>query len=468
MEAMLKPYLEYHQIDLPWQQHAPSHWTRLRLKHLLREVDERTQTGEETLMSLTRSRGLVSRSEITDKPPSAKTLVGYKVCRPGDIVMNRMQAWSGMFGLASEVGLVSPDYAVLRLIGKADGRFLLSLLKSPGPVSHFAALSTGMGSGFNRLYTDQLGAVPIATPPHEEQVQVAMVTRDIDRRVNRLLRAKQRLIALLNEQKQAIIQRAVTRGLDPDVPLKPSGVDWLGDVPAHWEVMRLKHTLSGRLEYGANESAKETNQDHPRYIRITDFGSDGNLREETFRSLPPHIAQNYLLSEGDILFARSGATVGKTFQFKSYQAAACYAGYLIKASPNPARMRSDFLYLYTKSKSYDDWKMSIFIQATIQNIGADKYKELEVPVPPVSEQDVIVDFLLSELNQINAVLSTAREEIALIREYRTRLIADVVTGKLDVRGVAVPEVEGDGAIVDMDVAGDNGMLDDEILASEEA
>jgi type I restriction enzyme S subunit len=130
----------------------------------------------------------------------------------------------------------------------------------------------------------------------------------------------------------------------------------------------LKYLLKEKLKYGANEEAKDANNNHPRYIRITDFGFDGNLNDESFRSLSPEKAKDYLLSEGDILFARSGATVGKTFQFKGYCGLACYAGYLIKASPDEKKILSDFLYLYTRSSLFEEWKNKIFDKSTIENI----------------------------------------------------------------------------------------------------
>lgn len=139
---------------------------------------------------------------------------------------------------------------------------------------------------------------------------------------------------------------------------KDSGIEWIGEIPEHWEVKRLKWILSENLKYGANESAELDNPEFPRYIRITDFGDDGRLKSDTFKSLPYEIAKDYMLEEGDILFARSGATVGKTFQFKNYEGLACFAGYLIKAKPNSEIANSDYVYLFTKSSGYESWKVS--------------------------------------------------------------------------------------------------------------
>ncbi|MBK6733135.1 MAG: hypothetical protein IPG61_03450 [bacterium] len=202
-----------------------------------------------------------------------------------------------------------------------------------------------------------------------------------DGRLVQAIRAKRKVIALLKEQKQAIIHRAVTRGLDASVPVKPSGISWLGDIPQHWEVRRLRHLIKGRLTYGANAAAEFTNPDWPRYIRITDFRTDGTLKSDTFRSLPPCVASDYMVSSGDILFARSGATVGKAFLVLTLTGAACHAGYLIRARPDRRLVHPEYLFAFTQSRAFSAWKDLTFNTATIQNIGADKYANLPVPLP---------------------------------------------------------------------------------------
>ncbi|GAB3570709.1 restriction endonuclease subunit S [Spirosoma luteolum] len=207
---------------------------------------------------------------------------------------------------------------------------------------------------------------------------------------------------------------------------KPSNIDWIGDIPAHWEVKKLKYLLLSRLEYGANEAAELDDRKLPRYIRITDFGDDGFLKNDTFKSLPREIAQNYFLQEGDILFARSGATVGKTFQFKGYEGEACFAGYLIRARPS-AFLSSDFFYSFTKSGNYENWKNSIFNQATIQNIGADKYSILEVPLPPLAEQVAIAAYLDEQTAQLDGLIARKQRLMILLREEKAALINEAVT-----------------------------------------
>ena len=212
---------------------------------------------------------------------------------------------------------------------------------------------------------------------------------------------------------------------------RDSGIEWLGDIPQHWGLKRLKWVLTEPLKYGANEVAEFEDHAEPRYIRITDFGDDGKLRDDTFKSLSLKIAEDYFLKEGDVLFARSGATVGKTFQFKNYSGKACFAGYLIKASPNENEVLSDFLYAFTKSNAYDNWKNSIFSQATIQNIGADKFEVLPVTVPPLPEQQAIAAYLDGKTHKIELLIEKKKRFIELLKEQRTAIINQAVTRGID-------------------------------------
>jgi type I restriction enzyme S subunit len=166
---------------------------------------------------------------------------------------------------------------------------------------------------------------------------------------------------------------------------------------------------------------------------------------------------------GDILLARSGATVGKAFLVTTGAGEACHAGYLIRARPRREVIVPEFLFAFTQSTGFIGWKDSTFIIATIQNIGAGKYAGLPVPLPPIREQSAIVRFLQKDTDTILAAIDRAQREISLLREYRTRLIADVVTGKLDVREAAAKlpeEVEEPTSLEDMDAVEDEDTIDE--------
>ena len=211
-----------------------------------------------------------------------------------------------------------------------------------------------------------------------------------------------------------------------------SGVAWLGNVPSHWEVKRLKFMLAEKLKYGANEPAELSDFSQPRYIRITDIDEQGNLKEDTFKSLEMEKAQDYLLQQNDILLARSGATVGKSYIYKeNLPNLACYAGYLIRTRLDQLKLNAFFANYFFQSVCYWDWIQSVNIQATIQNVSAEKYNELYFTVPPLPEQTAIAAFLDCKLAQIDALISKQETLLAKLAEKRTALITHAVTRGLN-------------------------------------
>lgn len=268
----------------------------------------------------------------------------------------------------------------------------------------------------------------ITVPPKEEQREIVFYLDKKCSEIDNVISAQQKRIALLQELKQSVITHAVTKGLNTNVEMKDSGVEWIGKIPASWDVVHLKRILRERMQYGANEPAESDDTTYPRYIRITDITANGELRPETFKSLEPSKAKDYLLDKGDVLFARSGATVGKTFLFNA-DIKACYAGYLIKASCDKRRMLPEYLYYYTQSGAYECWKNSVFIQSTIQNIGADKYQMMYIPVPSKDEQKQIVEYTMRKSQIFDAAISKAQHQVELLQEYKQSLITEVVTGK---------------------------------------
>ena len=237
-------------------------------------------------------------------------------------------------------------------------------------------------------------------------------------------------------KRQALVSHVITKGLDDKVKIKPSGVEWIGEIPEHWVCNRLKQNLSETMMYGANEAALDSNLSHPRYIRITDMMNNGELKKDSYKSLSPELAKPYLLKDGDVLLARSGATVGKAFIYRDKFGESCFAGYLIKASVNRAKLVPQFLYYITQSKFYWDYIGNSQITATIQNVSAEKYGNMYLPLPEISEQESIVGYLDIQLSKFKLLEQETKSSIELLKEHRTALISAAVTGKIDVREVA--------------------------------
>lgn len=277
-----------------------------------------------------------------------------------------------------------------------------------------------------------LAQTSLILPPLAEQDAIALYLDEVTGKVDALIAEKQKQVEDLRAYRTSLITETVTRGLNPKASLRPSGIDWLGDIPSHWDVWPLKYLVSKPLMYGANESPEDdVNPNNPRYIRITDISENGTLRDETYRTLSKNKAQPYLLKIGDILFARSGATVGKTYRFAE-EYACCFAGYLIKASLGQL-VCSKFFQYYTNSICYQNWKNFIFDKSTIQNISAEKYNLLSVPVPSLDEQQAIADFLDEKTVKIDALIDALEKQLGELAEYKKSIISEAVTGKVDVR-----------------------------------
>lgn len=418
-----------------WLFEFPAHWTVLRIKNLFQEMDSRSETGSEELLSVSHYTGVTLKRESLenedDHLTNAESLVGYKLVQQGDLVINIMLAWNGSLGISPYNGITSPAYCVYRIKGDNNPEYFGYLFTTNLFKAEFRRHSTGIIDSRLRLYSDRFFSIFTVVPPKDEQDDIVQYIKAQEEKINLFIQKKQRFIELLKEQRQIVIHQVVTKGLNQKVKLKSSGIEWLGDIPTHWEVRRLKECLIGKLKYGANESGEEYNPNWYRYIRITDFSLDGKLSDENKLSLSPEIGAEYELQDGDILFARSGATVGKTFQFHyvSEEEKYCYAGYLIKATPDENIILSDFLFNFTNSKAFENWKNSIFNKATIENIGADKYSVLKIPIPPIEEQKQIVSHIKTETATIDTAIAKAEREIELIREYKEAMIAEAVMGK---------------------------------------
>lgn len=212
--------------------------------------------------------------------------------------------------------------------------------------------------------------------------------------------------------------------------MKDSGVEWIGEIPEDWSIVKLKSVLSMQMQYGANESGETFNQDEPRYIRITDIQDNNRLKEEGKLSLSMDKARAFLLDDEDLLFARSGATVGKTFLFSRELGMSAFAGYLIRAKFN-SKVVPKYIYYYTLSTSYDEWKNMIFIQATIQNIGANKYSNMEISIPSKIEQEKVVDYLDKKCTKIDQTRDKEKQVIEKLKEYKQSVITEAVTKGLN-------------------------------------
>jgi len=440
---MIAAEVKYKKTGNDFVQEIPEHWEILKAKNIGvfdgSTVDKKIDKHEK-MIRLVNYMDIYDNEtfEITDAVDFMKvTATEHQIknlkVNIGDVVFTPSSEVREDIGKSAVIKYEADDllfsYHVLRLRfnREIDINFKKYLFNNKPALKYFS--KNCKGSTRKILNRIDFKNLPVYLPPIEEQKAIADYLDTQSAKITHFIQTKQRFIELLKEQRQSIITHAVTKGIDDGVKMKETV---LGEIPEHWEVRRLKFCLSEKLKYGANAAGDYYNPAWYRYIRITDFTTEGTLDENNKLSLAPEDGKDYELKDGDILLARSGATVGKSFQFKTVDRneKCCYAGYLIKASPNKDLILSDFLYNYTLTSTYENWKGSILIKATIENISADKYANLLIPIPPVAEQNRILEHIKTETRTLDIAISKAEREIELIKEYREAMIAEAVTGKM--------------------------------------
>ena len=437
MIADLKPYPAYKESGSKWLGVVPVSWEVRNLRTLISKRAERNR-ADLPLLSVAREKGVFVRS-LTDANENhnviPEDLSNYKMARAGNLVINKMKAWQGSMGIAPCDGIVSPAYFVfdLRIANRAFGQ---KLLRSKPYVAHFGQASDGVRVGQWDLSIPGMRQIPMLVPPADEQAAIVRFLDWANGRLDRAIRAKRKVIALLNEQKQAIIHRAVTRGLDPNVPLKPSGIPWLGDIPQHWEVRRLKFVASCIVDCLHATPRYSDSGSHPA-IRTADV-SPGvvHLARAKRISLAEYVRWTARMEprEGDILYSREGERFG---------IAACVpAGVKLCISQRMMVFRigdddhSAFVMRLLNSQSTYNQALQDVMGATAPHVNISTIRNYVLALPKKQEQEAIVAYVESEIGPIDVTISRLEREIELLREYRTRLVADVVTGKLDVRAAA--------------------------------
>ena len=423
---------------IPWIGEIPEGWGIERNKNIFRERTELSEDGSETLLSVSEYYGVADRSEkVLDREfvSRAESLIGYKKCYKGDLVSNIMLAWKGSLGISEHDGIVSPAYCVYEPYRSVFPRYYHYLFRTSLYTSMFRLYSKGIIDSRLRLYSPYFFDIKVLLPPLAEQHLIATFLDKKCSEIDSLIELQEQMIEELKAYKQSVITEAVTKGIRNEElgvrNYKDSGIEWIGDVPEEWEVKRLKQVLSLPLQYGANESGIPYQEGLPRYVRITDILDNSLKNDIEKQSLTNQQAEGYILKHNDILFARSGGTVGKSFIFSEKYGLCAFAGYLIKARVNEL-MEAKFVYYFTQTNCYDEWKKQIFIQSTIQNIGADRYSQLQLPIPPLAEQQAIADYLDKKCGEIDELITIKQQKIESLKEYKKSVIYEYVTGKREV------------------------------------
>lgn len=427
----MERYIEYKDSGVKWLGEIPSHWEVRKSKYLWKETFSISGTGDEELLSVSQYDGVTpakgeSRSE---------SLIGYKRVSENDLVINIMLAWLGGLGVSKYEGIVSPAYCIYKLIDNSDPRFLHYLYKTPLYLAEFARHSTGVVPSRWRMYTDDFGQVLTLLPPIGEQKAIANYLDSVTSKIDEAIAQQQKMIDLLNERKQIIINNAVTKGLDPNVKMKPSGVDWIGDIPEHWEIKKLKHLamIYGRIGF-RGYNASDLVDEGEGAITL----SPSNMKEHKMQyDKCSYLSWNkyyespeIMIYNGDVLFVKTGSTYGKS----------CLVDNLpMEATINPQLVvfkefkcnNAFFEFLLQSNIIRDQVELSV-IGGTIPTISQEKILNYVVPIPSNEEQKSIVDYINNRCNPVNEAIKVADKQISLLQERKQIIINDVVTGKVKV------------------------------------
>ena len=392
---------------------------------------------EKTVLSLSYGRIIIKPAEKLHGlvPESFET---YQIVNPGDIVLRTTDLQNDhtslRVGMVRNRGIITSAYLALRVSAGVSPDFGFQFLN----VWDMSKAIYGYGSGLRQnLDFSHFKRMPVAVPPPSEQAAIVRFLDWANGRLERAIRAKRKVIALLNEQKQAIIHRAVTRGLDPSVPLKPSGIPWLGDIPQHWELRRLKWVLW--LQRGFDLPA-----DRRKIGSVPVYSSGGHIDNHDVA----------LASPPGIVIGRYGSTDAVFFVTEPYWP---HNTSLFTTTLYNNHARWCFFLLRSISKGAYAGK------SAVPGVDRKDLFDIVVPRPPVGEQRAIASTIDTQLADVDRSIASITEEIKLLREYRTRLVADVVTGKLDVRE-AVARLPEEAAA---DIAEDDTDLSDETEPADE-
>lgn len=430
----MKPYPEYKPTGLAWLPEIPRHWKSAKLRNLLSIVSKKNHP-EQPLLSVVREKGVIRR-DVDSKEENhnyiPEDLSNYKVVRKGQFAMNKMKAWQGSYGISQYDGIVSPAYFVFDLHGVSADFFNIAI-RSKAYIPYFAQASDGIRVGQWDLSLPRMHEIPFFIPPADEQAQIVRYLDAMTAKINKLIRAKKRQIALLQEQKQAIINQAVTRGLDPDVELKDSGVDWLGPIPKQWEIKTVKQYFKIRKQIAGHEGydVLSITQDG---IKIKDISTNEGQMAMSY-------AGYQLVRPGD--FAMNHMDLLTGYVDRSNYFGVTSPDYRVFELCDNVNCHPDF-FLYVFQLYY---KRRIFYRygrgaASVGRwrLPAREFLNFVIPVPPIISQKRIVRFVKNNTQNIDKNILAVESQIKILSEYKNSLIAAVVTGKVDVRNIAVEAV----------------------------
>ncbi len=433
----LPRYPEYKDSGVAWLAAVPKHWEVHQTKrHFIRKKEVNAGMACANRLALTMN-GVVPRSLDDLDGLQSSDYEGYQIFEHGDLafkLIDLQNVKTSRVGLVPERGIMSPAYIRLQPLKSTDTQFAYWYFMALYWTQVFNALGGGVRQ---TLGPEELLTVPYPLPPLYEQTAIATFLDRETGKIDALIAEQEKLLTLLAEKRQATISHAVTKGLNPDVPMKDSGVEWLGEVPAHWEIKRLKHI--GEAIIGLTYDPSEVvNEGEGTLVLRSSNVQQGRLSFDDNVYVNKAIPKKLTTIVDDILIcSRNGsrALIGKNALITEEGAGLSFGAFMT-VFRSPINM---YLYWVFNSQIFS-FQSSSFLTATINQLTTGTLYSFAIPLPPMLEQMAIAEFLAKEIGKINALTTKAERTIELLKERRSALISAAVTGKIDVRNAVTEEV----------------------------
>ncbi len=419
----MEKYSSYKDSGVKWLGEIPSHWETIKSKYIWQEQFATSENGTEELLSVSQYDG-VTPSKGDSRSESLK---GYKIVKENDWVINIMLAWLGGLGVSKHNGIVSPAYCTYKMTGGANPHFLHYLYKTPLYLSEFARHSTGVVPSRWRMYTDDFGQVLTLLPPKSEQDAIVSYLDTVTSKIDVAIEQQKKMIELLNERKQIIINNAVTKGLDPNVKMKDSGVEWIGEIPEGWEVCSLKKIATIILGKMLSNNSTEK---YP-YLCAKDVHyGNVDLSDLKMMYFSKEERERYRVQNGDMLIVEGGAGAGGCAVFDGDMEVFIQNSIMIVRGNS--NMDNRFICYFFQTINQKGYVEFICNKATIPHFTKEKVGAVMLPIPPIEEQMQIVNKIKSICEPIDNAINAANKQITLLQERKQIIINDVVTGKVKV------------------------------------
>lgn len=431
-------YDKYKDCDIEWIGKIPEEWEEVPLKSLFNERKEKNTKMEIVeILSLVKDVGIIKYDEKGNVGNKSKNdISGYNIVYENDLVLNKMNAVIGSLGVSSYKGLVSPIYLVLSKKNgkKLSMKYIEYSFKNKVFQKLFRKYSKGIMEIRESIDYVEFKNSYIPFPPFETQNKIAKYLDNKNGQSKVFISNQEKIIKLLKEQKKAIINKAVTKGINTNVKMKDSGVEWLGEIPEHWEIKKLR--FLGTFQNGISQSGDYFGAGFP-FLSYGDVYNNSKLPEflENQANSSEQDRKLYSVCKGDVFFTRTSETIEEI----AFSSTCCktindavFSGFLIRFRPKKNVLFDEFSQYYFISEIHRKYfirEMNIVIRASLSQ-GV--LKDLPVLLPPLNEQMEIYEYINEKVNKIDIAISKAEQEVKLAKEYMESLIFNVVTGQIKV------------------------------------